>query len=109
MLEGQAAGILHTVPTEARYDDIVGALRDRFGNHQVAAAYRSQLNTRVQISGETLQEFAAALEQLAHRVLAGLPVAFIQKEAAPSFIDGLLDWEVKQYILIGGTEPSMRP
>jgi hypothetical protein len=36
VLQGQAAGILHIVPTEAAYDGIVGALRDRFGDHQLA-------------------------------------------------------------------------
>jgi hypothetical protein len=48
VLQGQAAQILHSVPAEASYEDIVGALRDRFGDHQLAAAYRSQLKTRVQ-------------------------------------------------------------
>jgi hypothetical protein len=66
VLQGKAADILHTVPAEATYEDIVGALRDRFGDHQLAAAYRSQLKARAQASGETLQEFALAVEQLAH-------------------------------------------
>jgi hypothetical protein len=53
------------------------------------------------MSDETLQEFTAALEQLAHRALVGLPVAFIQKEAAHAFIDGVRDWEVKHCLLMG--------
>jgi len=56
----------------------------------------------VQESGETFQEFAAAVEQLAHRVLFGLPVTFIQTEAAHSFIDGIRDREVKKHLLMGG-------
>jgi hypothetical protein len=56
----------------------------------------------VQASGETLQEFAAAVEQLARRVFVGLPVAFIQAQAAYSFIDGVRDREVKQHLLTGG-------
>jgi len=55
----------------------------------------------MQASEETLQEFAAALEQLAHRAFVGLPVTFIQTEAAHSFIDGLRDREVKQHLLLG--------
>ena len=78
MLQGKAADILHTVPAGAKYDDIVGALQGRFGDHQLAAAYRSQLKARVQASSETLQEFAAAVKQLVHQALVGLPVAFIQ-------------------------------
>jgi hypothetical protein len=38
VLQGKAADILHTVPAEVTYKDIVGALRDRFGDHQLAAA-----------------------------------------------------------------------
>jgi hypothetical protein len=48
VLQGQAADVLHSVPAEASYEDIVGTLRDRFGDHQLAAAYRSQLKARVQ-------------------------------------------------------------
>jgi hypothetical protein len=62
VLQGQAADVLHSVPVEASYEDIVGALQDRFGDHQLAAAYRSQLKARVQTGGETLQEFATAVE-----------------------------------------------
>ena len=39
VLQGEAADILHTVPAEAMYENIIGALRDRFGDHQLAAAY----------------------------------------------------------------------
>jgi hypothetical protein len=102
LLQGQAADILHSVPAEASYEDIVGALRDRFGDHQLAAAYRSHLKARVQMGGETLQEFAAAVEQLAHRALLGLPVGHIQTEAAHAFISGIRDQEVKQHPLMGG-------
>jgi FtsZ-binding cell division protein ZapB len=33
VLQGQAADVLHNVPAEAAYEDIVGALQDRFGDH----------------------------------------------------------------------------
>ena len=102
MLHGQAADILHNVPAEATYDDIVGAFRDRYGEHQVAAAYRPQLKGRVHKSGETLQDFAAAVEQLANRALVGHPVAFFQTEVTHAFIDGIRDREVKQHLLKGG-------
>jgi hypothetical protein len=56
----------------------------------------------VHTGGETLQEFAAAVEQLAHRAFVGLPEGHIQTEAAQAFIDGIRDREVKQYLLMGG-------
>jgi hypothetical protein len=46
--------------------DIMGALWDHFGDQQLLVAYRSQLKARAQASGKTLQEFTAAMEQLAH-------------------------------------------
>jgi hypothetical protein len=102
VLQGQAAEIVRTVPEEATYEEISGALKGRFGDHQLAAAFRSQFKARVQTSGETLQEFAAAVEQLAHRALVGLPLAFIQTEASHAFIDGVRDRELKQHLLMGG-------
>jgi hypothetical protein len=54
------------------------------------------------MSDETLQEFAAAVEQLAHRALVGLPVGYIRTEAAHAFIDGIRAREVKQHLLMGG-------
>jgi hypothetical protein len=102
VLQGKAADILHSVPAKASYEDIVGALQNRFGDHQMAAAYRSQLKARVQMSDKTEQEFAAAVEQLAHRVLVGLPVGFIQSDTAHAFINEVRDREVKQHLLIGG-------
>jgi hypothetical protein len=41
VLQGEAAGSVHTVPAEATCEGIVGALRDRFVDHKLAAAYRS--------------------------------------------------------------------
>jgi hypothetical protein len=102
VLQGQAADILHSVPAEAPYEDIVGTLHDRFGDHQLAAAYRSHLKAREQTRGETLQEFVAAVEQLAHRALVGLPVGYIHTAAAHASIDGVRDLEVKQHLLMGG-------
>jgi hypothetical protein len=78
VLQGRAAHNLHRVPAEASYEDIVGALQDRFWDHKLAATYRSQLKARVQVSGETLQEFAAVVEQLTHWTLLRLPDGFIQ-------------------------------
>jgi hypothetical protein len=56
----------------------------------------------VQTGGETLQEIAAAVEQLTHQALVGLPADHIQTEAAHAFIDGIRDREVKLHLLLGG-------
>jgi hypothetical protein len=98
VLQGQAANI----PAGAVYEDTVRALKSHYGDHQLAATYQAQLKARTQLTSKSLQDLAAATEQLTQRVLAGLPVDFIQREAAHEFIDGMRDWEVKQHLLMGG-------
>jgi hypothetical protein len=60
------------------------------------------MKARTQLIGESLQEFAEAVEQVAHRALVGLPVEFIQREAAHTFVDGVRERQEKQHLLMGG-------
>jgi len=101
VLEGKAADILHTVPADVTYENIMGEFRDRFGDQQLTAPNRSYLKARTQVNDETLKEYEATVEQLAHRTFVSLPVNFNQTEAAHSFIDGVRDREVKQQLLLG--------
>jgi hypothetical protein len=55
ILQGQAANIIHSVPTGAAYQDTISALEGRYGDHQLTAAYQSQLKARMQLSGKSLQ------------------------------------------------------
>jgi hypothetical protein len=55
VLQEQTADHLHSVPSGAAYEDIVRALEGRYGDHQLAAAYRSQLMNRIQLSGKLLR------------------------------------------------------
>jgi hypothetical protein len=72
------------------YKDIVGAPKGCYGV-QLAAAYQVHLKARILLIGESLQEFAAAIEQSVHHALVGLPMGFIQIEAAHTFINGMRD------------------
>jgi hypothetical protein len=63
--KAKATDILHSTPTEETYKHIIEALEGHYGDHQVAAAYWSQLKAKIQLRGESLQEFAAVTEQLA--------------------------------------------
>jgi hypothetical protein len=80
-LQGQAAVILHSVPAEATYEDVVEALKDSCGDLQPATAYPSQLKARSQTTGEMLQEFAVAIERLARRAFVRLHAEHMLKEA----------------------------
>jgi hypothetical protein len=74
VLQGQAADVLHSVPPGVTYEDIVGAPKDRYGDHQLTAAYRVQLKARTHLIGKSLQELAAAIEKFVHRALVRQPV-----------------------------------
>jgi hypothetical protein len=66
-LKGRAAEVLPCIPTSTTYEDTLQALEDRFGDQHFAAAYRCQLTTRIQNPGESLQDFATAIEMLTSR------------------------------------------
>lgn len=53
-----------------------------------------------QLTGKPLQEFVVALKQLVHWDHVGLPMDFIQREAAHVFIGGLSIQEVKNHLLM---------
>jgi len=72
VLQGQAADILHTVPAKATCEDIVVAFWDRFGKHQLAASYRSQLNARVHKSGGRYRILPQQWSRLHTEPLSGL-------------------------------------
>jgi hypothetical protein len=63
VLQGQAADVLHGVPAEATYEDIVEALPCLYGDNQLTATYCPQLSDGTQLIGESSQEFATTTEQ----------------------------------------------
>jgi hypothetical protein len=101
-LQGRACDVLHGAPRGAMYEETFEALEDRFGDQHLAAAYRSQLKTQTQKAGESLQEFAAAIEQLAHRHYPALPEDHVRKDVGRAFTDGVEDPDLKIQLLLGG-------
>jgi hypothetical protein len=94
-LQGRAADVLHGIPTSATYGGALQALEDRFEDHHVAAVYRSQLKARTQQPGESLREFATAIEQLAYRAYPTLPEEHRRRQAGCAFMDGVEDTDIK--------------
>jgi hypothetical protein len=101
-LKGRAADLLPGIPTNTSYGDTLQALEDRFGDQHFAAAYRCQLTTRKQKAGESLQDFATAIELLAHCAYPMLPEDHIGREAAKAFAYGVEDLDIKIQLLLGG-------
>jgi hypothetical protein len=50
VLQGQAADILHSVPSGVTCEDVVGAPKSCYGDHHMVAACQSQLKVRTQLS-----------------------------------------------------------
>jgi hypothetical protein len=75
-------GIKHSVPPGAAHEHTVETLKGRHWDHQLAAAYRSQLKARTQLNDEFLQEFAAAIEEFTHWALVSLPEYYIIRRQA---------------------------
>jgi hypothetical protein len=62
-----ASDVLQNFPREVTYEETIEALEDCFGDQNLSPAYGSQLKTRTQSAGESLQKFATAVEQLTYR------------------------------------------
>jgi hypothetical protein len=88
-LQGQAVDVLHYIPTEALYEDTVEALEGLYGDHQMTAAYSSQLTDK------STRKSAAAMDQMARHAFVGLPQYHMRKEAARALMDEKKDREMK--------------
>jgi TolA-binding protein len=78
-IKGRAADVLYGIPPSTTYEETLQALEDRFGGQHFSEAYRCQLTSRIQEAEESLQDFATAIEQLAHRAYPTLPEGHIRR------------------------------
>jgi hypothetical protein len=86
--------VLPGIPTNTTYEDTLRPLEDRFGDQHIAAAYCCQLTTRIQNPGESLHDFATAIEMLALRAYPNLPADYVAREAGKA--------DIKIQLLLGG-------
>jgi hypothetical protein len=103
-LQGRATDVLHGIPKSATYEETLQALDYRFGEEHFAAEYRNQFKVRTQKVGESLQDFATAIQQLARRAYPALPEEHIRRETGKAFVAGIEDSEIKLRLLLGGQE-----
>jgi hypothetical protein len=90
-LQAQATEVLHSILKEATYKEMLETREDRFADQNLAAVYRSQLNTRSQGIGESLQEFVTAIKQLVHRACLAPLEAHIRSEIGKAFAERVED------------------
>jgi hypothetical protein len=76
-------------------EEIIDALKDRFGDQHLASGYCHQLKTRIQDDGESLQEVPTATEHLTHRT----PVQHenhIRRKPGKTFVNDIGERRIKQ-------------
>jgi hypothetical protein len=83
------AHFLHGILTAATYEEVIEAAENRYGDHRLEAAFHSQLKRRIQLIGESLQEFPAAIHHLAHSTHLELTEYLISNETVRAFADGI--------------------
>jgi hypothetical protein len=101
-LEDRATDVLHGISKGATYEEILQALENCLKEELFASAYCSQLKVRTQKAGESLQDFATAIQQLARRTYPASPEEHIRREAGKAFVESIQDYEIKIRLLLGG-------
>ncbi|GBO29600.1 hypothetical protein AVEN_252115-1 [Araneus ventricosus] len=92
-LRGSAAEVLQGIPAVKLTDltTIEKALESRFGDSHLTQFYRTELKTRRQKPGESLQELAADVERLMSMAYAECPLDVRESLAAQYFVDAIRD------------------
>ncbi|GBM42270.1 hypothetical protein AVEN_234989-1 [Araneus ventricosus] len=92
-LRGSAAVVLQGIPADKLTDltTIEKALDARFGDNHLTQFYRTELKTRRQKPGESLQELAADVERLMSLAYVDCPLDVRESLAAQYFVDAIRD------------------
>ncbi|GBN30265.1 hypothetical protein AVEN_137081-1, partial [Araneus ventricosus] len=92
-LRGTAAEVLQGIPSDKLTDlmTIENALEARFGDSHLTQFYRTELKTRRQKPGESLQVLAADVERLMSLAYAECPQDVRDSLAAQYFVDAIRD------------------
>jgi hypothetical protein len=81
-----------------------GHLRTNLGGQCLVTRYSNQLKRQTQDDGESLLEFATAIEHITPCSFPALCKDHVYKGAGKAFIDSIRGWGVKQQLLQGGEE-----
>ncbi|GFW87794.1 retrovirus-related Pol polyprotein from transposon 412 [Trichonephila clavipes] len=99
-LGGEAAELLQTLPDTERLNlnFLYNALDLRFGQKYSKDYARLQMETRLQKTGESLQEYASEVERLANLAFSDHPATVREVISLQYFVDGLKDVEIQKAI-----------
>ncbi|GBN28935.1 hypothetical protein AVEN_262200-1 [Araneus ventricosus] len=96
-LRGSAAEVLLGIPADKLTDltNIEKALESRFRDSHLTQFYRTELKTRRQKPGESLQELATDVERLVSLAYAECPLDVPESLSAQYFVDAIRDEETQ--------------
>ncbi|GBM61110.1 hypothetical protein AVEN_209836-1 [Araneus ventricosus] len=96
-LRGLAGEVLLGIPADKLTDltTIEKALESRFGDSHLTKFYRTELKTRRQKLGESLQELAADVERLMSLAYAECPLNVRESLAAQYFVNAIRDEDMQ--------------
>ncbi|GBM74930.1 hypothetical protein AVEN_173348-1 [Araneus ventricosus] len=94
-LRGSAAEVLQGIPSDKLTDLTTIALEARFGDSHLTQFYRTELKTRRQKPGESLQVLAADVERLMSLAYAECPQDVRDSLAAQYFVDAIRDEDIQ--------------
>ncbi|GFV98177.1 uncharacterized protein TNCV_4449341 [Trichonephila clavipes] len=98
-LKGEAAEILQTLPDPKRLNlNLYNALDLPFGQIYSKEYARLQMKTRLQKTGESLQEYASEVEMLANLAFSDHPSTVRETISLQYFVDGLREGEVQKAV-----------
>ncbi|GFW22782.1 uncharacterized protein TNCV_2765941 [Trichonephila clavipes] len=99
-LRGEAAEILQTLPDTERLNlnSLYNALDLRFNQKYSKDYARLQMKTRLQKTGENLQEYASEVERLANLAFSDHPATVRKAISLQYFVDGLKDGEIQKAV-----------
>ncbi|GFV98191.1 uncharacterized protein TNCV_4449481 [Trichonephila clavipes] len=95
----EAAEILQTLPDPKRLNlNLYNALDLPFGQKYSKEYARLQMKTRLQKTGESLQEYASEVEMLANLAFSDHPSTVRETISLQYFVDGLREGEVQKAV-----------
>ncbi|GFW28488.1 uncharacterized protein TNCV_4641511 [Trichonephila clavipes] len=105
-LRGEAAEILQTLPDTERLNlnSLYNALDLRFGQKYSKDYACLQRKTRLQKTGESLQEFASEVERLSNLDFSDHPATVRETISLQYFVDGLREGEVQKAVRIADVQ-----
>ncbi|KAJ8911333.1 hypothetical protein NQ315_003987 [Exocentrus adspersus] len=98
-LRGEALEVLRTIPEASpNYAMLTSALERRYGDAHLQHVYQAQLRSRRQRFEETLQQYEADISRMVNLAYPTAPAEVIEQLSVSSFIEGLRDPEIGQFV-----------